>query len=318
MGSRLGQLQGDQKVTDEPLHTKWRPRKFDEVMGHGAQIKALKSNLGKSRAFMFTGPAGTGKTTLARLAAKHVGATNLMEIDAASKTGVDDMRQVQEVIRYKPLMGDKTAVIVDEAHRLSAQAWDSLLKSVEEPPAHVIWFFCTTNPNKIPKTIQTRCTPIGLKPLSNAELTDLVEEIAHEEKIQLPAGVGSLIVREADGSARQALVNLETCRNVKDRAEAADLLRRSLESDATRELCQLLLKGGTWKQAMAIMEQLDGQEPEGIRIVVCRYFAAVLKNAKDDKAARRGLEILAEFEKPYFAAEGNAPLYLSIGRCLFA
>lgn len=305
----------------EPLHTKYRPSKFEDVIGQDAAVKALRGIIKRksSRAFLLTGPTGTGKTTLARIAAIALGAGNdtIIEIDAATHTGVDNVRQIQDVLRYKPF-GDVEvrAIIVDEAHGLSKQSWDALLKSIEEPPAHIVWFFCTTNPIKVPATIKSRCTAVTLKPVPLDALNDLLDDVCDAEQIDLPDDVLDTIAEMAGGSPRQMLVNLNLCRDVTNRKVAAELLKGAVEGDAIRELCQFLSKGGSWMKCAAILKKLDGENPEGVRIAVVNYFAAVVRGAKSDRQALAALSIIQEFATPYNQAENMAPLYLSIGHAL--
>lgn len=306
----------------EPLHTKWRPKKFEDVVGQVQAVKALQGVIKRksSRAFLLTGPSGTGKTTLARIAARALGALDddIMEIDAATQSGVDNIRNVQEVIRYKPLgEGSLKAIVVDEAHGLSKQSWDALLKSIEEPPAHIVWFFCTTNPVKVPATIKTRCTAVALKPVKDDDLADLLDYVCEQEKIDPPDDVFNIIVEQAGGSPRQLLVNLNLCRDVTKRKVAAELLRGAVEGDAIRELCQFLNKGGSWMKCAGILKKLDGENPEGVRIAVVNYFAAVVRGAKSDRNALAALAIIQEFATPYNQAENMAPLYLSIASALY-
>lgn len=302
----------------QPLHLKYRPQKFEQVVGHDAAVKAFKRSLKDSRAFMLTGPAGTGKTTLARLGCHHLGITDhsIMEIDAATNNGIDQMRDLQNVIRYKPLGADRRGVIIDEAHGLSKNAWDSLLKVVEEPPAHLVWFFCTTNATKIPATIKTRCTPITLKPIANIDIADMIAEIAEIENIVLPEGVDNLVIKEARGSARQALVNLATVRGVKDRESAAGLLRSAIESDGVIELCRALLKGTTFIDAVKLVGECDGHSPESIRRVINAYMSSVMKGCRREKEAGRLLDILDAFGQPFYDDDSMAPVYRALGRVL--
>lgn len=304
----------------EPLHLKYRPQEFDQVTGHAAAVKAFKRSLKDSQAFMLTGPAGTGKTTLARLGAKHLGIEphEVLEIDAATNSGIDHMRVLQNIIRYRPLGGTRRAVIIDEAHGLSKQAWDSLLKVVEEPPEHLIWFLCTTNASKIPATIKSRCTPIPLQAIAPDQLADLLDEIAEIEKIDLPDGVASICIKEANGSARQLLVNLATVRGVKNREAAAKLLRSSVESDPVIALCRGLLQGIAFNKAVRLVADCEGQTPEGIRRVVNSYMSAVMKGTRSDRDAGRLLDIMDAFERPFYDDDSMAPLYLAIGRVLLA
>lgn len=305
----------------EALHTKHRPRKFADVIGQDAVIKSLSGMLERdqSQAFLLIGPSGTGKTTLARIAALKLGckASDMQEVDAASHTGVDAMRQVAQNLHFTPMGGSDTrVVIVDEAHMLSKSAWNSLLKVLEEPPAHVYWFLCTTEPGKVPRTVMTRCASFTLKLVPEKSLKDLLSRVCEKEGIKLVDGVDDLVVKEADGSPRQLLVNLAAVVTATDKREAAELLKAALESDATRELCQFLLNGGSWLRAMGIVNKLAEENPESVRIVVMNYMASVLKGAKSDKEAIHVLSVMDAFCHPYNSSERLAPLLLSVGRVL--
>jgi DNA polymerase III gamma/tau subunit len=304
------------------LHVAYRPKTFEEVIGQGPVVKSLKKLIaeGRSQAFLLSGPSGTGKTTLARIAATALGCDHqdIMEIDAATHTGVDAMRSIQEILRYKPFGKSQVrAVIIDEAHGLSRQSWESLLKVIEEPPAHVVWFFCTTQIAKVPVTIKTRCSAFALKAVNESELLTLLDDVCKEEGIDIPDDVADAVVSEANGSPRQMLVNLALCSSCKSRKEASKLLQVAMETDATLELCRFLMRPGSWVKCVGILEKLDGENPEGVRIIVCNYLGSVIKNAKSDKAAIAAMEMLSEFSQPYNQAEGMAPLYLSIGRVIF-
>lgn len=303
------------------LHVRYRPRKFLDVVGQAAVVKSLGKIIERdsSQCFLFSGPSGTGKTTLARICAVKLGCQphDILEIDAASNTGVDDMRKVMDGLKYRPLgESDVKVLIVDECHMLSRNAWNSILKSTEEPPAHVYWFFCTTEASKIPPTIKTRATSYQLKPVPDKELGVLLDRVCEKEKIDVPGDVGDLIIREAGGSPRQLLVNLDICREAQTKKEAADLLKTALESDATIELARFMMAGGSWMKAMSIVGKLSEENPEGVRIVLVNYFGKALRDAKTDKAAAATLRILDAFAEPYNPSEKLSPLILSIGRAL--
>jgi DNA polymerase III gamma/tau subunit len=300
------------------LHTKYRPKRFQDVIGQDAIVASLAKIIEqrKSQAFLFSGPSGTGKTTLARIAARGLGCKNaadIMEVDAATFASVEAMREITKVTHYMPLLGSEhRAIIIDEADALSRQAWQSLLKSVEEPPAHVTWFFCTTEAGKVPRTIKTRCTSFTLNSVSDNDLRQLLSRVVGAESIKLSDAIADLVIKEAHGSPRQLLVNLEICRTVTDHKVAATILKSAIDSDATIELCHFVINGGSWTKAMTILGKLSDQSPESVRIVVCNYIGAAIKSAKTDAEACRLLQILDAFATSYHQSDG-----LSIGRALF-
>jgi len=304
------------------LITKYRPQSFADVIGQDAVVRSLQGICKRRDAqiFLFSGMGGVGKTTLARLTAKALGAdeAHTMDVNAASKTGVDDVRQILDMLEYRPFgYGGKRAIIVDESHRLSPNAMDSLLKALEDPPEHVIWCFCTTNPSKLPKTLQSRCAKFELKPVADKALGELYDFVCEQEKLDLPGDVGDLLIREAKGSPRQLLSNLVVAREAKTKKEAAELLRTALETDSIIELCRFVANGnGSWPKGMSLVTKIE-ENPESVRIIMCTYLAKCLKSAGSNDAAGALLEKLDAFSQSYNNAEGIAPLLMSIGRALF-
>lgn len=307
----------------ESLFNKYRPKTLNGVIGQQHVVEAVTRLIENknSRAFLLCGPSGVGKTTIARAASHLLGCAgnDIIELDAATHTGVEDMRKVQEVLRYRPL-GERShrAIIIDEAHSISKQAWDSLLKSVEEPPAHITWFFCTTNAAKVPVTIKTRCSSFTLKLVDREVLTALLEKVCKKENIKLASGVLDVIVKGCEGSPRQLLNFLDICRGAPDRRTAANLIESALDTDTMREFCQFLDKGGSWTRAMSYVDKLQeaGDTPEGIRIIVSNYFAKVARGAQTEQQAGKKLTILNHFSGPYNQSDQWAPLMMSIGNVL--
>jgi DNA polymerase III gamma/tau subunit len=292
---------------------------FKHVVGQQRAVSALQSALKHkdTQAFILSGESGVGKTTLARICAAKLGCVRPDEIDAATYTGIDAMRDVANGLSYAPFEGEARVLILDESHALSRQAWDSLLKVVEEPPPNTYWFFCTTQPAKIPETIKTRCTHIQLKGIDKATLTDLVERVAEAEGIRLADGIRQVIVAEANGSARQVLTNLGLCRDARDAKSAAIILETAQESDKVLKLCRLLAQGGTWVEAMGIVEELDDINPEGVRIQVISYLAAAARKSKAAKETVFFLQRVEAFAQSYNGSDAKAQLVRSIGQCFY-
>lgn len=310
-----------------PLHVKLRPKSFDEVVGQEAAVKSLQGLLKSSRvphAFLFTGPSGCGKTTLARILASDLRADpkNIIELDAATNSGVGEMRNLTGMLIYQGL-GESNIkfVIVDECHALSKQTWQSLLVSIEEPPEHVYWVLCTTEADKVPQTIKTRCHAYELKPVPKALLGEYLEYVRDKEGLEVSDEVVQLISEKAEGSVRQALVYLSATEGCDSRKEAYDLLQQAEEVPEVIDLVRRLVdgRGLSWKEVTGIVSaQLEaGQNPESIRIVMVNYVSAVLMKTSDEKRVVRLLTLLDAFAEPYRSAEKSAPLLLSIGRIFF-
>ena len=308
----------------ESLHTKYRPQSFDEVLGNDKTKEAIKKVLdsGSGRALLLTGPSGCGKSTLARIIARYVNAGDVIEVDAATYTGIDAMRQLTETMHYRSLSAnEKKVYIVDEFHACSTAAFTSLLKSIEEPPDHVYWVFCTTNPDKIPITIKTRCACFEVKPLSNEDLEDLLKFVAENEGFQIANNDEAIaaIAEFSNGSPRQALVNLSACQNCLNVDDVFDILHKSKTTAEVIDLCRLLVSGQgvSWNRIVSILSKIDVTDCESVRIQIVNYIAKVLMNCKSDDKALRLLYILDCFSESYRQSEKKAPLLLSLGKIVF-
>ncbi len=233
------------------LYRKWRPQRFEDVVGQRGIVTALRNQVATGRvghAYLFTGVRGTGKTTCAKIFAKAVNCLHpqngdpcgeceicrgidngsildVVEMDAASNNGVDDIRDLRDETAYTPSACRYKVYIIDEVHMLSTAAFNALLKTLEEPPAHVIFILATTEIQKVPATILSRCQRYDFTRIGPEDIAKRVEYIAGEEHLELSPDGAELIARLADGALRDALSILDTCAGVTAKIDA-DVVRR--------------------------------------------------------------------------------------------
>ena len=220
------------RILNITLYRKYRPQNFDEIAGQEFVLRAIKNSLREnklSHAYLFTGPRGVGKTTIARLIAKGVNCLNsenvtdnpcgvcencreisagismdMIEIDAASNRGIDEIRELKEKINYQPVKGRKKIYIIDEVHMLTKEAFNALLKTLEEPPSHVIFILATTEVDKIPDTVISRCQRYDFLPIDKEDIKKLLKNVAEKENIVIDDESLDLIYRKSEGSARDS------------------------------------------------------------------------------------------------------------------
>ena len=216
----------------QALYRKYRPKTFGDVVGQKTIIKTLENSIINDRithAYLFTGPRGTGKTSVAKIFARVINCespnnltpcnncvnctqnqnTDIIEMDAASNNGVDEIREIKDKVNLVPSFGKYKIYIVDEVHMLSNQAFNALLKTLEEPPSHVIFILATTEPHKIPETILSRCQRYDFKKISNKDIENRIKEICEREKIKIEDDAISLIAKLSDGGLRDSISLLD-------------------------------------------------------------------------------------------------------------
>ena len=304
------------------FHTKYRPNTFDGVVGQDGTVKALKTALETKscRSFIFTGPSGTGKTTLSRIIAKYVKCTrqNLKEIDAATHTGIDAMRSVTDSLKYKAMGKASRVIIIDESHALSKAAWQSLLKPIEEPPKNVYWCLCTTEPGKIPPTIKTRCQSYELKEVRPKELYGLLKMVAKEEKCSCDSEALKLIAKNSQGSPRMALTTLAKCAQVESVDEVADLINTAKsEGEFIDYLRWVAGEQHDWPSAREFVKQFGDKAGEGIRRVTVNYLMKVILGCKSPGRAAGMISTLSSFNTPYPSDSKMEHLLISLGELIF-
>ncbi len=299
---------------------KYRPQVFENVLGQSAVCKSISVALRKKRgrSFLLSGPSGVGKTTIGRIIAKEVGCKSfdLIEVDGASTTGIDAMREITTHLLYKSVGGSSRVIIVDECHAISAQAFKSLLKVLEEPPENVYWILCTTQLSKVPKEVRTRCLDYVLKPVPRASIQNLLADVAKAERLPIRRNQEALteIADSAEGSPRLALSMLAQCGHLKDEDEVRALCTGEVgTSKEAIDLCRLLIKGASWKDLCKCIDKIESP-PESVRIIVLRYMSAVVIKGKSPS---KMCAIMDAFSQPFLDREGKAPLLLACGHLFF-
>lgn len=263
-------------MTYQALYRKWRPRTFDSVVGQEDITNTLKNAIKRgtiSHAFLFAGPRGTGKTSCAKIFAKALNCTNLqdgepcnqcanclaadqgamadiMEIDAASNNGVDEIREIRDKVKYAPTQGKYKVYIIDEVHMLSMGAFNALLKTLEEPPAHVVFILATTELQKVPATIISRTQRYNFKRISQADLEKRMKYILDQEKISYDDKAISVIAQVADGGMRDALSILD---------QLLSYEKDKVEYDAALEITGFAAKEKIEQILLAILDRDAGQ-----------------------------------------------------------
>ncbi len=303
----------------DTLITRYRPRDFDEIIGHYEIVASLRRALASPshpHAYLLTGGSGLGKTTLARIIGNHIGA-EILEIDAASNSGVDDMRELVELGSYIPISGAKVRmVIIDECHVASKTAFQALLKILEEPPSHLYFALCTTELQKVPETIVQRCYHAQLKPVKPPDLEDLLIAVTSNEGWQCTPEVRKLIIQAAQGSPRKALAGLQAVHDT-PLAEAQRVIGL-LEAGELVELCRLLLHGGaTWAAVRKAVARVEDDEWDKAATLVAGYMSAVMLRSEDEKTARRAWTVLDALTFPAQSWDRKATFITAIGRILW-
>jgi DNA polymerase-3 subunit gamma/tau len=255
------------------LYRTHRPSRWSEVIGQDHVVDALKESIASKRtahAYLFSGTRGTGKTTVARILAKELKTADedISEIDAASNRGIDDIRALREHVAVLPFSSPYKVYIIDEVHMLSKDAWNALLKTLEEPPAHVVFILATTELNKVPDTIISRCQTFMFRTPTREILGKQIANVAKKEGYELDPGAADLVALLGDGSFRDALGMLE---KVIAATSGKKIDRESVESltgAPKATLVNSFVSALVAKDANAALKTLGETEKQGISISI--------------------------------------------------
>lgn len=278
-------------MENEPLHIKYRPKNLDSFVGNNVMLRSLQDVLSKKsrpHSFLFYGPSGCGKTTLARILATELGcsARDFHEMNSANYRGIDSIRELINKASLRPWEGEVVVYLLDEAHMLTKDAQNAVLKLLEEPPAHCYFALCTTDPEKLLKTIHTRCAQFGVTALGRRHIVDHLKKVySTETKLDPAPDLIQAITRASNGSMRAALIILDQVIDIDDIDEAIDAVHEAAGSEKlVIDLCRALAKNPEWVEIAKMLSNLQG-EPETTRYAVLGYFNSVALKAKDPWAA---------------------------------
>lgn len=290
------------------LYKRYRPKNLEDVVGQPKAVQVLTKMANANKiphTIMFTGPSGCGKTSLARILRNVLkcGKSDYNEINCGmTEKPIDMIREIQRRMGAAPIGGSSRMWVLDETQSLSRAgfAQQALLKILEDTPSHVYFILCTTDPNKVIKTIRTRCTVIDVKSLTPKYMMDLLSSVSKKEKFNLSEELAEKIIEVSGGSAREALVHLDSVMRIEDDEDRIETIQSSEAQSKGIDLARLLLKArpGDWGEVGKMLKNID-EDPETIRYIVMGYGAAILMNG-GGKIAPRAAEMIAYFSDHFY------------------
>lgn len=287
------------------LYKKIRPQSFDEMIGNEHTIESLKTMIANDKlphTILFSGPSGTGKTTIARILAQELGCTesDIQELNMSHQDlrGIGGANEITSSIGFKSLSGQKRVLILDEVDNMTSDAQKLMKKPLEDTPSHIYFFLCTTRPEKIIRDIITRSTHIELEAIDRRTLGRYLKTVTLKETgKELLNSVSLKIAEKAEGSVRKALVFLEQVLTVDTEEGQLELIKKiTLDEDVDAiELCRALMNKARWEQVSDILQRIKA-EPEQVRQLILAYFNKVLLSNGSPRAG----EILLTFQEPLY------------------
>jgi len=301
------------------LTKKYRPNNIDEFFGNSVLKKSLAQQIKNKQIpqqILFYGDKGCGKTTLARICAKMLNCSefDLREIDTADFRGIDTVREIRRTMGTKPMKGNTKVYILDEIHMLGRggdssknEAQNSLLKALEEPPKHVYFFLCTTNPENLISTVKSRCVQYKVSPLAPKQMMNLLNYICEQEGTSISKEVNTQITKDVQGSPRDAIKILQKIIHLDEEDQLKAAQQAAKKEEITFNLCRALISKRPWKEIADMLKNLT-EEPESSRRIIRKYFATVLLNGNTE-----AFIVLDSLKQPLYSTDADNELV----RCVF-
>ena len=270
------------------LYKKHRPKTLRMMVGNDNTVKSLSNMIERGtlpHTILFHGPTGCGKTTLARIVRRELNCNNLdfNELNCSDFRGIDTVRAIRQTMNLAPAAGDCRIWLLDEVHQMSKDGMHATLKMFEDTPKHVYFILCTTDPQKLLKTIRNRCCEMPVRLLTHDELEKLIKRTAKREKIDLSEEVLDATVSAAQGIGRTALVLLDKMASLDEDERLKAIHDKIAEENEAIELCRALIGKKPWADVAKILKNLKG-EPESIRYAVMGYARQVLLKTNKHQA----------------------------------
>lgn len=285
------------------LYKKYRPGTLVNLEGQDEAktiLNKYEKNIKKiPHTLLLTGPSGVGKTTTGRILRKILGCSvaDYQEINSANFKGIDTIREISNSMMLSPMSGPCKVYMIDEVHQMTSQAQDAFLKVLEDTPRHVYFILATTDSQKLKKTVITRCTEIRLKPISDESISNIIAKVCEKEGIEVHDSVVSKIIEQSEGSARKALVILDSISDIKDKNEQLKSVASLEVKPQAIELARALIYNKSWNDVTAILKTLKGEDVESIRYLILSYASSVLLNGGlQDKSSL----VIQAFERNFY------------------
>jgi DNA polymerase-3 subunit gamma/tau len=289
------------------LYKKYRPKDFKDVIGQEHVVKPLQKMIEKDNvphAILLCGPKGCGKTTLGRIIRKKLKCSkwDFSEANCANNRGIDFIRSIERTANLAPMKGETKVWLLDESHMLTGESQDAALKCLEDTPSHVYFILATTDPQKLKKTVRSRCTEYPIRAFDSASLRTLIKKVCKGEKKKLSEEVEDKIITTSDNSARNALVLLEKVLVLSDEEDQLETISKSSSEMAAIQIARALFDPRTkWADMATILKATETEEPESIRYLILSYARTVLLGG--GKNAGRAFTVLSIFRDDFYSCK---------------